>query len=355
MIKLANRKATIAIFSYEIWKHPRALKIAKTLVKHGFKVKLWGSRKPLRKGPRVIRGILNYIFAIFEVFTIRATIYWIENVPDIIYLPLFFLKKNIVYDRRSPWAKQVLLETKNVLLYKVAEVIERYALKKAEKVVVVSTPMKYEYEKTKEAEVIPNFPEKIFKKKNTEDVRSKLGIGKDVKVFIYIGKLSVTEGAPLLAKAIKRLCNKHSVAEIWIVGDGPARNIIINVSRNCSNIRVFGWVKRSKVIDYIASSNYGLVPRFKNFLSVFYNHEGIHKIGEYLVYGKPVIACGLAPSKYYLNVDPEEFDKTIEKVALEKLKVEAQKRFPLWEEVSENKILKVVNELLEKRGQAFWK
>ena len=345
---MKNSNVTVAIMSYEIWKHPRALKIAKTLLKHGFNVKLWGSRKPVKKGPRILKGILNYIFAFFEVLTVEATIFWVENVPDLIFLPLFILKRKVVYDRRSPWAKQVLFETGNTVLYKIAEIVERYILKKAEHIVVVSTPMKYEYEKTRKAEVIPNFPEKSFIKENTANIRAKFKLNSKTKVLTYVGKLSLIEGAPILLKVIKKLCNRYAgLAELWIIGDGPGRKMIEEYSKKCNNIRFFGWIKRSEIGDFIASSDYGLVPRFKNFLSVFYNHEGIHKIGEYLAYWKPVIACGLSPSKYYLNVEPERYSDTIEDVILGKIEIKAPKHYPLWEEVSEKKVVKIVSKVVQ--------
>ncbi len=342
-----KKSVTIAVFSYELWRHPRAIKIAKTLTKQGFKIKLWGSRKPIKKGPRLIRGFLNYIFAMFEVMAIKANILWIENVPDIIFLFLFLLKgdKKIIYDRRSPWAKEVKAEFKSNILYKISEVVERYIIKKASKIVVASSPMRLEYPSLKDAVVIPNFPEKTFTKNdNKENIESIEG----KKIFLYVGKISIVEGAAILIDVAKKLCNRYNnVAELWIVGDGPVGTFVNSIAKKCRNIKFFGWVKREYVPRYIKLADYGLVPRNKNMLSVFFNHEGIHKIGEYISYKKPVMACGVAPSPYYLNVNPSDCSKVIEELIKGNVKVKEPPNIPSWEEYSEKKVAEIINEIFK--------
>ena len=341
-------KPTITVLSYHLWRHPRALKIARILAKHGYRVKVWGARAPINRGPRIIRGILNYLLAFLEVTNIKTDIYWVENVPDIIYLPLPLLGRKYVYDRRSPWAKQIPIEF-NMLrpLLKIIESIERYMMKNALSTVVVSTPMKYEYEHGSNVHIIPNYPEKSFVREVKVTVREKLDIPSNTKIFGFIGKLSRMEGTDLLVEVAVKLSNIENV-ELWIIGDGPLRNMVKRISERFSNIRWFGWIDRKNLPSYIASLDYGLVPRHKNPYKVFYNHEGITKIGEYFAYGKPVLASGIAPSPYYMVVDPEEYADTVVKVAKGELEPPKPPRNLFWETFSEATVKAVVEECLDK-------
>lgn len=345
-----SEKPRVAILSYYFWRHYRAVKIAETLARHGYRVKVWGTRAPVKKGPRILRGALNYLFAFFEVlFMGGADIYWVENVPDVIYLALPLLRRRYIYDRRSPWAKQIPLELRvpHVLLQAI-ESIEYYMASHAEHVIVVSTPMKYEYDYKVPVTVIPNYPEKGFVKKVDRKVRDELGIDPATKIFGFVGALSRIEGADLLAGAAEKLSETEGV-ELWIMGDGPLAPLAEQLDRKYSHVRWFGWVDRSELPRYLASLDYGLVPRHRHPYRIFYTHEGIHKIGEYFAYGKPVIASGIAPSPYYLSVEPEEFADTLVKVARGEVTPPQPPRNLFWEEVSEPRVLSVIEEVLREK------
>ena len=343
--EMSERGKVVAILSYEAWRHPRAIKIARTLAKHGYKIKMWGARKPIHRGPRIIKALFNYIFTIIEVALLKADFYWVENVPDIIYIPLPILGRKYVYDRRSPWAKQVQLELGLKIANKLIEVIERFMIKHAQHIVVVSTSMKAEFNYQHPVTILPNYTEKSFIRPPTKDIRAELGIPATRKIFIYVGKLSKIEGTDLLIPIAKAIVGLN--AELWIVGDGPARSIAEKLAKKFSNnVKWFGWVERAKIPDYILAADYGIVPRHKTPFSIFYSYEGVHKIGEYFAYGKPVIASGIAPSKYYLVVNPEKLPETIAKVAKGELEPPKLPRNFIWEKQCEHKVIEVIR-LLE--------
>ncbi len=334
------------MLSYELEKHPRAIKIAKTLAKHGYRVKLWSARKPFTRGPRILRVIMNYLLAFLEVLNVRADIYWVENIPDVVYLSLPIMRRRYIYDRRSPWTREIEIEfgSKMKRFVKVFEMVERFLMSRALAISVVSRAMKYEYSFDKPIAVVPNYPEKSFLMNPEENLRQKLGIPENRKIFLYVGKLSIVEGIDILRDAGEKVCNDDSV-EIWIVGDGPDRKVIENIIKECNNVRWFGWVPRREIGKYIASADYGLVPRHRTRYRVFYNHEGIQKIGEYFAYGKPVITCGIAPSPFYLNVEPEEFGEAIIKVAKGMLKPPDPPTNLYWESVSEPRLLDLLKQI----------
>ena len=306
----------ILVASIEAWRHPRAIKIAKTLKAEGHEVKVWAARTPKIRN-RYLRAIIKYMQAILSISVQDADLFWIENVPDVIYLLLPVLRKKYIYDRRSPWALQVYMEFKNKILFKIADVIERFILKHAKVIVCVSKGLAEDVKAyNKKVFLLPNYPDEKLAHLVSRDVKEELNIPKNKKVVIFVGKISFIEGAPILRDVAEELAGTYS--EFWILGDGPSRNIVEELGKTFDNVRWFGWVEHHEVPNYVASADIGIVPRTgipKKFRK-YYSHEGIHKITEYFLFGTPVIACGIAPSEYYLLVPEEEFGKYVKKAIL---------------------------------------
>jgi len=345
---LKHSNLTVAVLSYKFSLHPRAQRIAKALVQARFRVKAWEAPKVVRRGPRVLRGVLNYVRAIVEVSLLKADVYWIENVPDVVYLPIAVMKRRYIYDRRSPWVLHLTVEFPYLAKFsRIIGAIERFMIKNACMVVLASTPLSREFDYNafgKDTIVIPNYPESAFKCSRDRSLRKELGIPDNVPIFLFLGKLSLVEGIDLLAKTAIAL--KGTGAELWIVGDGPARGIAKSLAEKYSHVRWFGWVNRGEVPQYLGSADYGLVPRRKRPGSVFYTHEGVIKIGEYLRCGLPVIASGVAPSPFYLRVDEEEFPLIVRKIALGLLDVPKPPLIPSWEEAASPRVVDVTDRCL---------
>ena len=353
MAKTRN-KITIAVLSYHFSLHPRAQRIASYLSKKGFSVYAWESKRSRKRNSlisRVVYGALAYLFTMIDTLRVKADILWIENVPDIVYVPLaLFRKEKFILSRRSPWAHELVAEFPFLKkLYILISSIERFLISRSCIVAVVSTPMLHEYDYNKfnkEVIVIPNYPEKTFKCSHDRKLRDELSISNSTKVFLYLGKLSFVEGVDLLVKTAIAL--KDTNAELWIVGDGPASRLVSEIARKYDHVRWFGWIDRSEVPRFISSADYGLVPRKKRPASIFYNHEGVMKISEYLRCGLPVIASGVAPSPYYLSVSDTEFPLIVRKVALGEVTVPKPIPLPSWEETSEPLIAKTITKCLAK-------
>lgn len=312
-----DRGLDVLIVSYKAWRHPRALKIYKSLKLMGLKAGLWSPRQPFTRGPRIIRGLLNYLLALIEVSLLNARLIWVENVPDIIYLPLAVLRRRYVYDRRSPWAKQLEVEfpwfSKIPFAPAIVELVERYLAKQSEAIVVVSRAMAYEFDYEghgKKVYVLPNYPEKKFAETRPLPMREKLGVPRDVIIFGFVGRLSRMEGADLLVKIAPLICQSGR-AELWIIGDGPLAAGVRKLKGKYPCIRWFGWIEHGEIPSFLRSFDFGLVPRHKHKYSIFYTHEGVHKVSEYLVHGVKVIASGMGPSEYYLNVEEDELPQLI--------------------------------------------
>jgi len=330
-----SNKATVAVLSYELIKHPRAIKIVKTLLKNNYRVIIWYSTKPFKKGPKIVRALMNYLYSIVEALFLKANMYWIENIPDIVYILYPILRRNYVYDRRSPWSKEVILEYGFKIFGKIAEIIERFLIKHAKCIAVASTPLKFEFNYEKPVYVVPNYPEKSFSLSGKQ--RNNVGKG---KILLYVGKLSIVEGTDILLKVARKLCNSET--QLWIVGDGPLKHMVKTIAEKCPNVKWFGWLSRDKVKELISLADYCLVPRHKTRYSIFYNHEGVQKIGEYLALKKPVIACGIAKSPYYYLVSEDSYVETILKITKEEISITSKPLEAYWEDCSEKEVLKAV-------------
>lgn len=344
---MAGKSITIAILSYHLAQHPRAIKIVKTIAKHGYKVKLWSARR-IKKRIKILSSFLEYLVAIVDVMFLKADVYWVENIPDIVYLPLVLFRKKYVYDRRSPWALEAAMMYRLPKpLIKIMSIIEILMAKKSSYFVAVSKALAKEFEKiVKKSIVIPNYPEKSFVKNISPDViRKELNVPINRKVFVFIGKLSRVEGVDLLIKVVENI--KDLDAELWIIGDGPERKVVKELcSMYPKTVKWFGWIPHNEIPKYIAASDIGLAPRHKTQFNIYYSYEGIHKIAEYFAYGKPVIASGISPSPYYVVVDPSKLGEAVAKTVKGELKLPKPPKL-FWENYSENLVLKVIEEVVK--------
>jgi len=342
---MSRGSITVAVLSYHLAQHPRAIKIAKTLAKHGYSVRLWSARG-IKRRVKILSSLLEYLVAMLDVMFFKADIYWVENIPDIVYLPLALLGKKYVYDRRSPYALEAaMLYRIPKPLIKIMSLIEMLMVRKAAYFVATSKALAKEFENIcKKYVVIPNYPEKLFVKNiSPSTVREELKVPANKKIVLFVGKLSKVEGLDLLIDVAKSI--KDLDVELWIVGDGPERDIVRELQlKYPKTVRWFGWIPHNEVPKYIIASDICIAPRHKTPFSIYYSYEGIQKIAEYFAYGKPVIASGISPSPYYVVVEPSELGEAIAKAVKGELKLPKPPKL-FWEDYSEKLILKVIEEV----------
>ncbi len=337
----------IVVASMEAWKHPRAVKIAKTLVKKGHNVRLWAAPQ-VKIRNRLLRAVIRYLVSMFSIAICKADLFWIENIPDIIYIPLILLRKKYIYDRRSPWALEVYTETNNRVYYKLTEIIERLVMKYASSIICVSKELAKDARKFKKpVYILPNYPDANLLNYVNRNIREEQNILPSKKIVLFIGKLSIVEGANLLPQVAKALHKEN--AELWIVGDGPENTIVEKIIKKYpKTVKWFGWVQYKEIPNYLAASDIGIVPRnpVPNPYRRYYTYEGIQKIAEYFLFGKPVIASGIAPSKYYLVVDPHKLGEITAKVVRGEIELPNPPKLT-WEKYCEPVIEKALEDLLK--------
>jgi glycosyltransferase involved in cell wall biosynthesis len=275
-----------------------------------------------------------------ECLFVEGDIFWIANCPDVLVFPFVLRRKTYVLDYRSPWPIEVENEIGMGLLTKLSVVIERISLRYARVITVTSSKLLPRVQSIgKPIYVIPNFPLKSFKQITIarEQFRRNYGVEQDEKIVLFIGKLSYVEGVDLLPEIISNVVKQDQNIIFWIVGDGPLRFLIERLEHKYpNNVKFFGWKNYKEIPNFINSSDVCIIPRHASPFSSFYNEEGLQKVSEYMLFKKPIIACGIASSKEYLLVKEHEMAKGI----LKALKGDAPlPNAKTWEVYSEKNIL----------------
>lgn len=327
--------------------YPRVKKIAATLKDENITFQPLSPKIRVKVGnrkiERLISAFITYTAFLLQIFFTKADIYWVANSPDIFALPLILKKENYILDYRSPWSLEVKLEFGEGLLSRIAEYITWATLKHARAVTLTSSALSKDVEKFgKKVYVIPNYPQKNkFKPDAPYDYFRKLhGAEKDEKIILFVGKLSRVEGVDILPGTVKEMLKKRKKVVLWIVGDGVLRSVVEELERKFpKTVRFFGWRSYKEIPNFINAADVCIIPRHKTPFSAYYNEEGVQKISEYMFFQKPIVACGIAPSKEYLLVKHRDMVKGI----LEALDGKAPKPTrKTWEDDCKEKVLEVI-------------
>jgi len=93
--------------------------------------------------------------------------------------------------------------------------------------------------------------------KSKEECREILGLDKDKEIILFVGALINYKGPDVLLRAMSIVFNKHSNAELVLVGNGPMRRELEELAKKLSiekNVRFAGFVKeRMKPFYYKAA------------------------------------------------------------------------------------------------------
>ncbi|HEY4495638.1 MAG TPA: glycosyltransferase family 4 protein [Candidatus Paceibacterota bacterium] len=103
--------------------------------------------------------------------------------------------------------------------------------------------------------------------------------------ILYIGRLHFTKGVNHLIIAMKKAVGQFPKAKLRIIGDGPEKNNLIQLTKSLSlsdNITFVGAVQSNKVKKYINSSLFSVIP------SIWFENNPLSVI-EVMSLGRPVI------------------------------------------------------------------
>jgi len=118
-----------------------------------------------------------------------------------------------------------------------------------------------------------------------DSFRDKLGIGRDVKVLLFVGRLAKEKNIDVLIKAMPEIVLKKPKTVLVIAGDGDEKSNLVNLSKKfkvLDNIIFTGEVKYSEIDKYYKMADF--------FVSASTSEtQGLTYI-EALASGLPVIA-----------------------------------------------------------------
>lgn len=328
------------------FKYPRIKKIASSLKKINginfefmipkFRIVPHGSSR----FKRLFLAVVNYLTVFLQVFFLKADLFWVANCPDILAIPLVLRRKKYLLEYRSPWSIEVEEEFGKGPWVQPATIIEKTALRNALAITLTTSKLQNRISAFgKPNFVIPNFSTKTFEASiDTNDFRRKHGVKNDEKIVLFVGKLTHVEGADMLPEIIDQIKEKAECV-FWVIGSGPLLPFLKTFEKKFRNkIKLFGWVPHEEVSNFINAADVCLAPRHTSKYSLFYNEEGLNKVAEYIFFGKPIVACGIAESSQYLLVK----EKEIAEGTLRALKGEIPASIPkTWEEQSEKKIFEL--------------
>ena len=291
---------------------------------------------------RLFVGIINYLAVILQIMFVKADVFWVANCPDILVLPVVLRRSRYILEYRSPWALQIKQELGSGPWARLSAIIEDIGLKYADVITLTTSKLVARVKcYGKPIFVISNYPLKTFRATVSRgEFRKRHGVRGNEKVILFIGRLSRVEGTDMLCNIAARVLEKTD-AVFWIVGDGPLYPLLERCKEKIpGNVKLFGWRPHKEIPNFINASDVCIVPRHKVPYSCFYNEEGVTKISEYMFFGKPIVACGIAESRQYLLVDEKEMAEGVIKALNGKVPSPTPKT---WEDCCEKKICELLS------------
>lgn len=321
----------------------RMRKIEESLKKHGYQFEILKPKFRTIIGGRAFSAVIRYVSYMLQIFLSQADLYWVANAPDVVATPLIIRRRKYIYDFRSVWSNEIRAEFGPGLWVFLARVLERLSMKNAKIIVLNTDTLAGDAEPFgKPLLLVPNYPSNNFKATvHRSKFRETHGVKADTKVVLYVGRLSRVEGADRFPEILREL-KKHREIKIWIVGAGPLESLIKRLEETYpKTLKFFGWQPYEMIPNFINAADVCIAPRHADHNSPYYNEKGVMKISEYMMFKKPIVCSGIAPSSQYLLVKEEELVDGIMKALIGEAPTPTPKT---WEEHAEPKLLEVVRE-----------
>tara|TARA_B110000467_G_scaffold43847_1_gene40212 strand:- start:1271 stop:2416 length:1146 start_codon:yes stop_codon:yes gene_type:complete len=254
--------------------------------------------KPSNYYYKKILQLITYIkFSLNGLFNLKSYDFIhcndLETLPIGVVAKIFYNKKYLVYDAHEYETETLWMQNK--FKKNLAKKIERFCLKYVDKTITVSNAIADEYVKIYNIEkpslVLNTPPYENIDKKNI--FRDTFKISNDKTIFLYQGGMTNGRGIEILLDTFKLIEDGKSV--IVFMGFGPLERIVIESSKEYSNIFFHKAVSPAILLDYTSSADFGILFYENNCLNHYYCSP--NKIFEYLMAGIPVIVSNLFEMK----------------------------------------------------------
>ncbi len=281
-----------------------------------------------KKNPLI--DVLKYFEFILKVFVFyKGKKINIINCHSLFVLPVGYLLKLLeskvwlIYDAHE-------LESQKAGLNKVGKyvssVMEKFLVKKVDRLIVVSPSIGKWYENKYgliKVVVLRNTPESSNITGRHQVFNDMFSIPKTAMIFIYQGVVNKGRGIELLIKAFSgNAPDKHLV----IMGYGPLVDLVKEAEKNTPNIHFLPAVHPSEIGYYTSGADVG-VSVIEN-ISLSYYYCLPNKLFEYLHSGLPVIVSNFPDMATVINqfdcgwvteVSPEHLKKLLNAITIDEL------------------------------------
>ena len=120
-----------------------------------------------------------------------------------------------------------------------------HVFKRTDAIVAVSRPLAREAEKLGAPKENIHFVkngvnQKLFRCRSKPRSRKKIGLPKDKKIIVYVGNLKKTKGILDLLEAFDELKRTQNNVELYLVGDGPLKNVCQQKATTNTSLHVMG-------------------------------------------------------------------------------------------------------------------
>jgi len=246
-------------------------------------------------------AIPKFFSLIWKLIKTRPKIIHVFNGPDVIIYPILFSKlfgTKIILDYRATPLNDFKINHRYNLFIYFLKLTKWIAEKSSNKIV---TPIKYfsekygydllpqivDYDKSKI--IVPN-----YKKRKNE------------KILFFSGTLSEGEGIlDLLENFIKF---KDENYKLWIFGDGPLKQKVLDFAKKDNRIKYYGWKSKNELFGYLQLADLCLYVHKFIFPATIATHTSIIKLGEYLYFKKAILCPDFNNLKYLLNYNVIFYD-----------------------------------------------
>ena len=245
----------------------------------------------------------------------------------------------------------------------IAKLVEKYAIKKFDHIVVVIEEAKYLLEKKgirREAiTIISNTPVMIDINRKSVNRLKNIELIKKRYSVIYTGGITKDRGLSIVVDAMPRIIREIKDFLFVVIGKGyESENILQSIEKRGLNKYTLwlGWIEHNQMYEYIATSKIGLIPHHVN------NHVNTtipNKIFDYMMCGIPVLSSDAIPmrrileeekcGKVFKNGDADDFADTVISMYKDRENfglngINAIKHKYNWE-IDEKKLIDLINKI----------
>lgn len=136
-------------------------------------------------------------------------------------------------------------------------------------------------------------PDRLLNEQERENERSKLALGKNEKIILFVGRLDEIKGVALIIQAFKRVCEKLPDTRLLLVGDGDYDGYLPLCRDYLGKIMFTGKVDKELLSVFYQISDVGVMLSF--------HEQGSYVAIEMMAYGLPLIGTDTTGLKEMLE------------------------------------------------------